>query len=117
MSRYDQVPVSEITKSGMSLNNDDVMFMQRMFLLQDACFEELLENQEKRLMKAFAEIIFKELQKQTEMIEDINISINSILERIDGIEKRLVFDKSRMDRIESTLRRHEDKIKCLEKKL
>ena len=44
MSRYDNIPVSKKTRSGMSLTSDDIQFLKRMFDRQDKIIEDMIKN-------------------------------------------------------------------------
>jgi hypothetical protein len=93
-NKYDKVFVSDGTKEGMSLNVNDIKYMQRMFSLQDDCFEDILERRDKRLTENLAEIIiahnkaiFEELEKQTHAILSLTKSIAMIKTKLISIER------------------------------
>lgn len=61
--RYDNVPISEKTKKGMSLNSDDLQAIGRLLALQDDAYDEQFEQ-----IFAKLEIIEKKLENHESRI-------------------------------------------------
>ena len=70
MSRYDNIPISEQTRKGMTLTIDDLSVIKRMFDLQDLIFEETLEKMNKSFNRRFGEQL-KSLRNHCTRIEEL----------------------------------------------
>jgi septal ring factor EnvC (AmiA/AmiB activator) len=116
-NRYDKVPMSEKSKSGMSLKIEDILYLQRMFCLQDAAFEDVLEDREQKMLTSLAEIIssqndiiFKQLELQTQTLMEVKKEIISINHRLDAIEAHMKTTDKRLDALEASIIRHDKQL-------
>lgn len=88
MGRYDNVPISDETRKGMTLNIDDLAAIGRLLSLQDLEYED-----------RFAELA-SYAKRQDIVQRDILDQITAINERIDKIEHRLKSDDDRIKALE-----------------
>ena len=96
-NRYERVPISDKTADGMTMNINDLKYLQRMFLLQDDAFEHLMEIQEEKIAARVSEMVAEKNATVIIFLEKIN-------SRLDVIERRLDRDSARLDRLERYIR-------------
>ena len=92
--RYDNIPLSDATKKGMSLNIDDLGAFGRVLSLQDDVYDERFESLEK-LIRAQAQsvnsliILVKELCSEVKILKKEVMNIKEDVTRLDN-QLRLV---------------------------
>jgi peptidoglycan hydrolase CwlO-like protein len=88
MSRYNDIPVSNMTKRGMTLNSDDQQFLKRMFDRQDEYITEYINEKDKRQME-FIQLILDEIKKIVCRIDSIEVRLDKDEDKLDDHEKRI----------------------------
>jgi hypothetical protein len=107
MSNYDNIPISEETKKGMSLTIDDQAFIKRCFDRQDETIEAFIKS----TYDEHATIIIGVVR---EMIEEQN---EKLLSKIDEQNKIIKEIQQLISDIQDELREHDARIKKLESKV
>jgi septal ring factor EnvC (AmiA/AmiB activator) len=82
--RYANVPISEKTRAGMSLNIDDLGAIGRLLSLQDDAYDEQFEKVFTAIEKQ-NEIIFSILQTVVELKQDIS----ELKDKVSGLEAQI----------------------------
>jgi hypothetical protein len=80
--RYDNVPISEHTRKGMSLNIDDIAAIGRLLILQDDAYDERFDDLSKEIRKLSSEIA--ELKGQ---IKEITKTVDITRKEVDRLNR------------------------------
>jgi len=78
---YDNIPINESVRNGMSLNPYDQLFIKRLFDRQDEVIG--------RVIEAMTDVLKEKFNKQTTLLEKIQEDISCIKETLDNHEARI----------------------------
>jgi hypothetical protein len=91
MSNYDNIPISDKTKAGMSFNNDDQHFLKRLFDRQDQVMDDKLDAIRKLVSQQY-ELILK-VQRVISVIQneicDHETRIKKLEDKVESIESKI----------------------------
>ena len=96
--KYDveNVPVSKETRKGMTLNIDDITWLERRFSLQEQTFademEDLFNGFALKLCESFQQhnkLVFTAIDKLTVSVDNLGKEIHNLNMRIDDIDARV----------------------------
>lgn len=102
--RYENIPLSDKTREGMSLNIDDLGAIGRMLSLQDHVYEEQFDDIS-RLLKQHAKLMEGQ-QKVSNYIlaelKSLKADISELSKKVDGLENKVgeitrIVDNTKMD--------------------
>lgn len=110
--RYDNILVSERTKSGMSLNVNDIKFMIRLISTQDDYNEEFIVTE---IKKRDEELTSQLAQTLGEQLKGINSSLTAIASDINDIRNEIVKINKRLDATDEKILENEKRIIALER--
>lgn len=112
-SKYDNIPVGNKTKGGMSLTADDQLWLKRVMDRQDECIEQYISDCYDKHAKLICDVVREMLDeiksdlkvihleiKEIKLdIKGINVEIENLRNRIEEHEKRI----NKTDKIIATL--------------
>lgn len=105
--KYNNIPVSSRTKSGMTLTIDDLKFMKMLICNQDDYIEEMIEKRDQVLTNQLAQTLQEQLKSIHEQlkiiasdINDIRIDIGKINMRLDATDEKIVESERRIKALE-----------------
>ena len=78
-TRYDNIPISDMTRKGMSLNIDDLAAIGRLLSLQDNAYDEQFE----KLFESIKELS-KEVHELREEVNDLKVKVQEITCAVDS---------------------------------
>jgi len=104
MSKYDNIPISNKTKNGMSLTADDQCWLKRIMDRQDECIEQYISDTYDKHAKIICDVVremLDEIRKDLKSIhleikevrleiKDINMDIENLINRIADHEVRIL---------------------------
>jgi predicted nucleic acid-binding Zn-ribbon protein len=110
MSKYDNIPVSNKTKGGMSLTADDQLWLKRIMDRQDECIEQYIsETYDKHAtlicdtVREMLDEIRKDIKSIHLELKEIKLDIKGINLEIENLRKRVTDHDFRIGHIERKL--------------
>ena len=94
INRYDNVPLSDKTRQGMSLNIDDLAAIGRLLTLQDDAYDERFEELEAKFDSLLSEI--KELKED---INDLREEVKCLGKTVDHTKDEIAEIRLEVDRL------------------
>ena len=109
-SKYDNIPVSNKTKNGMSLTADDQLWLKRIMDRQDECIEQYISDTYDKHAKIICDVV-KEMLDEIRQdlksihleIKEVRLDIKNINMEIEDLRKRIADHDWRIGHIEKKL--------------
>jgi hypothetical protein len=104
--RYDNIPITEQTRKGMSLNIDDLGAISRLLMLQDDVYEErftkleqLLDRQNQLISTQvlLTEGLVEEVKSLKTVVQSLEIRINDIANRLESTNNEVEVLKKQVE--------------------
>ena len=111
---YSNIPVSEKTIEGMSLNINDRAYLQRMFYLQDEVTQKYISDTYDTHAKLIIDTVKEMLDDRN---KEIYCTMKDIKKSINLLRKETKLINTEMSNIKKTLSNHEKRIVTIEEML
>lgn len=115
-SKYDNLPLTEKTLHGMSLNVDDLKAIKLMFCKQDQALEEMIKKRENELIGQLAQVLQEQFNSLHISISLIAKDIQSIQTEVKTIKKDIGTINRRLDKNNKRMEDFERRLRILERK-
>ena len=110
MSKYDNIPISNKTKKGMTLTIDDRAYLQRMFCLQDEVTTQYISDTYDKhavlicdAVREMLDEIKRDLKSIHLEIKGVRLEIKDINIEIENLRKRIADHDFRIGRLENKI--------------